>query len=647
MADKDQCRFGFAQSSKFAIGKGACNMAFGFHGKILRVDLSNRRISIDEPDEKFYRRYFGGSGFTAYYLLNETKPGIDPLGPENVLVFSAGPLTGVRLPGAGRHSVGAKSPLTNAFGDGQAGGFWGAELKKAGFDAIIVTGVSESPAYLVVQDGKAEIKDGSRLWGRTGKQCIDEIHRELGTNKARVAYIGPGGENMVRYACVGHDLRAYAGRCGLGAVMGSKRLKAIAVMGSQNVPVADADKLAEINRWFAQNRFPSTKGLQQFGTTGLLPMMSDIGGCPTRNFRDGSFEDAVALSGKTMNETILKKTERCFACPISCKRVVEAEGPYPLSADYGGPEYETLGSFGTCCGVSDLVVVSRANQLCSDYSLDTISTGVTISFAMECFEEDLLTKEDTGGLELTFGNGDAMLELIEMIAHRKGIGDLLAEGSMRAAQVIGRGAEKFAIHAKGQEIPMHEPRLKHGLAIGYAVSPTGADHIHAFHDTGFTTEEGIADWRPLGVLDPLELRDLGPDKMRVASYVTNYNHFRNSAVVCTLVPWNILNFVDLIRAVTGWNTSAFELMKQGERVCTMARVFNIREGFTSKDDVVPDRIFEAFTSGPLAGVAIDRDAFQQAVKYYYESMGWNEEGVPTTFKLHELGIPWAKDHLRD
>ena len=239
------------------------------------------------------------------------------------------------MPGAGRHSVGAKSPLTNAFGDGQAGGFWGAELKKAGFDAIIVTGVSESPAYLVVQDGKAEIKDGSRLWGRTGKQCIDEIHRELGTNKARVAYIGPGGENMVRYACVGHDLRAYAGRCGLGAVMGSKRLKAIAVMGSQNVPVADADKLAEINRWFAQNRFPSTKGCNNSLRSGLLPMMSDMADAYSE-LRDGSFEDAVALSGKTMNETILKKTERCFAA-ISCKRVVEAEGPYPLSADYGGP----------------------------------------------------------------------------------------------------------------------------------------------------------------------------------------------------------------------------------------------------------------------------------------------------------------------
>ena len=622
-------------------------MALGFHGKILRVDLSNMKISIEEPDEKFYRTYFGGSGFTGYYLLRETTPGVDPLGPGNKLVFSAGPLTGVPFPGAGRHSIGAKSPLTNAFGDSQAGGHWGAELKRAGFDAIVVDGSSESPVYLVVQDGKAEIRDASGLWGHTGKQCIDEIHEELGTNKARISYIGPGGENLVRYACIGHDLRAYAGRCGLGAVMGSKRLKAIAVMGSQDIPVADADRLRELNRWLAKNRIPNTKGMQEYGTTGLLPMLSDIGGCPTRNFREGSFDGVATITGKAMNATILKKGERCFVCPIACKRIVEAEGRYPLSPDYGGPEYETLGALGSCCGVSDLVIVSRANQLCADYSLDTISTGVTIAFAMECFEEGIFTKEDTGGLELTFGNGDAMLEVIELIAHRKGFGDLLAEGSMRAAQKIGRGAEKFAMHVKGQELPMHEPRLKHALGVGYAVSPTGADHCHAFHDTGFTAEQGIADWKALGVLEPIELRDLGPDKIRLASYVTNWRHFMNSAVVCSFVPWSIVNYVDLVTAITGWNTSGFELMKLGERVCTMARVFNIREGFTSKDDVVPERMFEAFTSGPLEDVSIDKDEFKKAIKYYYESMGWNEDGIPNTFKLHELCIPWAKDCLGD
>jgi aldehyde:ferredoxin oxidoreductase len=621
-------------------------MAHGFWGKILRVDLSSRQISIEEPDEKFYRRYFGGSGFTAYFLLKETEPGIDPFDPGNKLVFAAGPLTGIPFPGAGRHSIGAKSPLTNAFGDGQAGGYWGAELKKAGFDAIVVNGASESPVYLVVQDGKAEIRDGAELWGLTGKQCIEEIHKRLGTDKARIAYIGPGGENLVRYACIGHDLRAYAGRCGLGAVMGSKRLKAIAVMGSQNVQVHDWDRIRNINRWLAKERLPGTKGMKEFGTAGLLPMLSDIGGFPTRNFQEGSFDGVQTLTGKAMNETILKGIERCFSCPISCKRVVEAEGPYPVSSEYGGPEYETLGSLGSCCGVSDLVIVSRANQLCADYSLDTISTGVTIAFAMECFERSIITKKDTGGLELAFGNGDAMLKLIEQIAHRKGFGDLLAEGAMRAAKKIGKGAEEFAMHVKGQEIPMHEPRLKHVLGVGYAVSPTGADHCHSMHDTGFTTEQGIADWKALGVLEPVELRDLGPDKVRLATYITNWRHFQNSAVVCTFVPWGIVDYVDLVTAATGWNTSAFELIKQGERVCTMARVFNIREGLTSKDDVVPGRVLEAFTSGPLEGVSIDKDEFQQAIKYYYEAMGWDENGVPTTYKLHELGIAWAKDHLR-
>jgi aldehyde:ferredoxin oxidoreductase len=624
-------------------------MALGFHGKILRVDLSNRTISTEEQDEKFYRRYFGGSGFTAYYLLKETDPGIDPLDPSNKLIFSAGPLTGVPFPGAGRHSIGAKSPLTNAFGDGQAGGYWATELKKAGFDAIVVDGASESPVYMVVEDGKAEIRDGSGLWGLTGKQCIDEIHRALGTDKASVSYIGPGGENLVRYACIGHDLRAYAGRCGLGAVMGSKRLKAIAVMGSQDIPVADWDRIREINRWFAKERLPGggPQSLNQYGTAGGLLSLSRSGGLPTRNFREGSFEGANAITGATMNETILVGRERCFACPIACKRVVKAKGSYPVSSEYGGPEYESLGALGSTCGVSDLAVVARANQLCGDYSLDTISTGVVIAFAMECFEEGILTKEDTGGLELTFGNGDAMLELIELIAHRKGLGDLLAEGSMRAAQVIGRGAEEFAMHAKGQEVPMHEPRLKHALGVGYAVSPTGADHCHNIHDTGFTAEQSIADWKALGVLEPVPLRELGPDKIRLLTYVSNWNHFKNSAVVCSFVPWSPVNFVDLVTGVTGWNTSAFELMKLGERVCTMARVYNIREGFGAKDDVVPKRLREGFSSGPLEGVSIDKDVFQQGIKYYYESMGWSEAGIPTTFKLHELSIPWARNYLGD
>jgi aldehyde:ferredoxin oxidoreductase len=620
-------------------------VSLGICGKILRVDLSSGQISVDEPSEKFYRTYFGGTGFSSYFLLTETKPGVDPLSPENILIFSAGPLTGVALPGSGRHGVGAKSPLTNAFGDSQAGGFWGAELKKAGFDALIVKGASEHPVYLIVKDGDASLKDARELWGLPGAQCINKIHQELSTEKVRVAYIGPGGENLVKYACVGHDLKAFAGRCGLGAVMGSKRLKAVAVMGSGSVPVADMEGIRNLTRWLAKNRLPGTKSLTEYGTARILPMLSDQGGCPTYNFRDGSFEHIDGLTGEAINKTILKTSGRCFACPIACKRVVEAESPYLLSSQFGGPEYETIASFGSNCGISSISAVARANQLCSDYGLDTISTGVSISFAMECYEAGLLTKEDTGGLELTFGNEETLLKVIELIAYRRGVGDLLAEGVKRAAETIGRGAEHFAMHVKGQEVPMHEPRFKPGLGVGYAVSPTGADHIHNLHDTAFTTEQGIADLKAFGLLEPVRLRDLGPKKIKLAYYFINWRHFLDSLAVCVFVPWSIVNIVDLVTYATGWNTSAHELLKVGERACTMARMFNIREGFTKEDDVMPKRLFKPFSSGPLEGVAIKEEEFNQAIKYYYEFMGWNEDGVPKDSKLYELGIHWAKKYL--
>lgn len=616
-------------------------------GRILRVNLSNGTVSHEELGEKFYRTYFGGSGFTAYFLLNETPAGADPLGPENVLVFSSGPLTGLPFPGSARHGVGAKSPLTNGFGDAQAGGFWGTELKRSGLDAVIIEGQSEKPVYIAIQDGVAEIRDGSGLWGLPGKACIDRIHEDLGGDRFRVAYIGPGGENLVRYACIGHDLRAFAGRCGLGAVMGSKHLKAMAVRGSRVVEASDMPRIRELTQWLVKNRLPygAAKALNTYGTLWLLPGLSQAGGFPTRNFREGHLESVGRIGPTAVHDTIVAGKEGCYACPIRCKRVVRVKDPYEIDERYGAPEYETLAALGSCCGVDDIFVIARANQLCTDYGLDTISTGVTIAFAMECYEAGILDRGDTEGLELTFGNGQAVLELIEQIAHKRGLGAVLAEGCKRASEIIGRGAEEYAVHVKGQEVPMHEPRLKHAMGVGYAVSPTGADHCHNVHDTKLTTEDGIADWKALGILEPVQLRDLGPDKMRLTTYVINWEHFINSAVACRLVPWDVPSFTELVRSATGWNTSAFELAKLGERVGTMARVYNLREGLTRRDDSLPARLMEPFASGPLAGVSIDASSFNQAVGHFYKAMGWTEDGVPTTFKLHELAIPWAKDEL--
>lgn len=621
---------------------------YGITGRILRVDLTRREIRVEEPDELFYRTYWGGSGLTAYYLWKEVPRGADPLGPENVLVFAPGPLTGLPIPGAGRNSVGAKSPLTGGFGDSQAGGFWGAELKRAGFDAVVIKGRAEAPVYLWIHDGEAEIRDAGHLWGRPTAEVQRAIRDELGNEGVRVAQIGPGGERLVRFACVTNDLKDYAGRGGMGAVMGSKNLKAVAVRGHKAPEAANPDRIHELARWLGQNRDRLAGGLHDTGTAGGLVALSASSGLPTLNFRRGSFEGAEKIGGQTMRDTILVDREGCFACPIRCKRVVAAKEPWPIDPAYGGPEYESLAALGSMCGVDDLKAVAKANELCGAYTIDTISTGVTIAFAMECFENGILTKDDTDGIELRFGNAEAMLAMVEKIARRDGIGDLLAEGSWRAARRIGKGAERFAMQIKGQEVPMHEPRLKHGLGVGYAVSPTGADHCHNLHDTLFEKEGANMEMvRSFGFLKPLPAQDLSEEKARLLYYVSNWRHFDNIAVMCLFVPWSVLQLEELVRAATGWNTTAFEMQKAAARAVTLARLFNLREGFTAADDKLPERFFEAFTDGPLAGVGVPKEKHEQRVHDYYELMGWDREtGVPTVTHLHELGLGWVVPEAR-
>lgn len=619
----------------------------GIRGRILRVNMGDGSWRIEERDEQFYRTYVGGSGFTAYYLLSETQAGIDPLGPDNPLIFSAGPLTGLAVPGAGRHGIGAKSPLTGGIGDSQAGGYWGYELKRAGFDAIVITGVSDRPVYLWVHDGEAEFRDASALWGTLGGDCVQRIRAELGNDKVRVAYIGPGGENLVKYACIGHDLRAFAGRGGLGAVMGSKRLKAVAVSGSGRIGAHNPGRIKEMVKAIAQNRLSSgfAKSLNTYGTACLLPALSNAGGFPSFNFRLGHLDDVGPITGPAMDQAIVGGIEGCYACPIKCKRVSKPEGPYPVGKEYGAPEYETLGALGSCCGISDPFVINRANQLCTDYGIDTISTGVTIAFAMECFERGLITLADTDGLELRFGNGGALLDTIARIALRQGFGAVLAEGSRRAAESIGGGAADYAVHVRGQELPMHEPRLKVGLGVGYAVSPTGADHCHNIHDTKYNSPASVASWRPFGVLNPPQLWDLGPEKIRLTALIINWEHLINCSVLCRFVPWEPTEVVELMQCSTGWDTSTYELAKAGERFATMARVYNIREGLGAEHDALPKRVMEPFASGPLKGVQLDPEEVKRAIGYYYEAMGWAADGTPTLYKLHDLNVAWLAPML--
>lgn len=608
------------------------------NGTILRVNLTQRTIDVEKPSEVFYRTYFGGRNLIAYYLLKETDAKTEPLSPENKVIFAAGPLTGSPLAGTGRNSVGTISPLTGGYGDAEAGGFWGAELKRAGYDAIIVEGKAKSPVYLAIQDDKVEIRDAQHIWGLKTTEAEDIIKGELGDKRARVCQIGLAGERQLPYACVVNDLTHFAGRTGIGAVLGYKNLRAIAVRGTKGLKTADPEKIKELSRWMGEMYKKLSWGLSHLGTPGVLMPLQAMGGLPTRNFREGTFEGAEKISGETMRETVLTGQETCFACPIKCKRVVATSEPYHVDPRLGGPEYETLGALGSVCGIDDLEAVCKGNELCNAYGLDTISTGVSIAFAMECFEEGILTREDTGGLELTFGNAAAMLAMIEQIVAQKGLGKILAKGVKEAAKIIGKGSEQYAMHVKGQEIPMHEPRLKMGIGLGYSVSPTGADHCHNLHDTYFEkSTKGIAS---LGVLEPVPAASLDPQKVRLFSYVSTWRHFGNCALYCLFVPWSPNQVVDMVQAVTGWDVSLWELMKIGERAVALTRVFNLRRGFTAEEDVLKKRFHEAFTSGPLQGVELEEDALLKATKLYYGMMGWDEKGVPTEAKLHELDLGW-------
>jgi aldehyde:ferredoxin oxidoreductase len=628
-------------------------MGVSFHNKILRVNLTDRTTSVESPGPVYFRRYMGGWNIIADVLLKEVPAGADPLGPENKLIFAPGVLTGLPISGAARNAVGAKSPLTGAFGAAEVGAYWGSHLKRAGFDAIIVEGVADKPVYLWIEDGEVEVRDAEHLWGKTTKETQAAIRDEVGSRRAAVTMIGAGGENMVRYACVMNGTKDAAGRAGIGAVMGSKQLKAVAVMGNQNLDAHDPDALMDLAKTMAQdvNAGERAQSLHKWGTGVGIEGGLASGNLPVHNFRDGEFEGVENLSAENFMEEIGVGMEGCFACAVRCKKMVKAEEPYELDPDYGGPEYESFGALGSTCGVNDIVAVSKATELCNAYSLDTIGTGVTIAFAMECFENELISPEDTGGLELRFGNGEALVKMVEMIAKREGIGDLLAEGSKRAAEKIGQGAEEFAVQVKGQEYPMHEPRLKRGLAIGYAVSPTGADHCHSLHDTGLVNpdEQGFTQngsLRAMGLLEPIPLESLGPAKVRASRFQSIKQVMINCLCLCLFVPWTPDEQVEIMQAATGWNVTNYELYRVGERALNLARVFNVREGFGPADDHLAPRSYNPTTSGALSEGGIDPDELDEAVHTYYAMMGWDAEtGVPTRAKLEDLDIGWAAEYL--
>lgn len=588
----------------------------GINATILRANLTTGTLTREPLSEERYRLFLGGRGLIAHTLLTEVPRGADPFGPENRLVFALGTLTGHPFVGSGRNSIGCKSPLSGGYGEAEAGGYWGAELRRAGFEALIIEGVSPTPVYLWIHDGEAQLRPADHLWGQDTAASEAAIRGELGDRRIRTALIGPGGENLVRYACILNDVTHAAGRSGMGAVMGAKRLKAVAVRGTRPPAVADREKIMALNRWMHEN-FREISHHWRYGTGAEMEAYEAAGNIPVRNFTGGRFPTIGQISAKTLCGAHLEKMDTCYGCPIRCKRVVTLQAPYAVDPVYGGPEYETLAALGSNCGIDDLAAVMKGNELCNRYGIDTISAGVAISWAMECAERGILGPDQTDGLDLRFGNGPAMVRMVERIVRRQGFGDLLAEGCKRAAARIGRGSEALAMHVKGEEIPMHEPRYKQAMGLHYSLHATGADHGTGIHDA-----------------TPLDDQS-GDTLYRKAFHAQLVNYLG----LCRFPPWKPEQVREAFAAVTGWPVTAEELVQAVDRGITLARIFNLREGFTARDDVLPRRFADTPADGPLKG--LDAGLLAAGRQAYYRQMAWDENGVPTPAGLAALGIGWA------
>lgn len=625
------------------------NQMKGFAGKILHVNLSTGKCNVEAPEERFYRKYMGGSLIGGYYLFHHTASKIDPLSEDNVIVFSVGPATGASISGASRHCVTSKSPLTNTIASSEAGGYWGPELKFSGFDAIVIYGRAPKPVYLWVHDGEFEIRDAQYLWGKVTKEAQTLIREELNDEKIRVAGIGPGGENLVRYACIANELAHFNGRNGMGAVMGSKNLKAIAVRGHQKPTFHDEDIIKKMAQEAAEKvrNDEGAAAFKELGTNQNFEWNAPVGGVPTRNWSSGTFEEVEKINARAIKNTVLKRSGTCWSCAQSCKRVVEIkESPF-VDPAYGGPEYETTAMCGSNLGISNLTAISKINEICNKYTLDTISCGGTIGFAMDCFKHGIITKEDTDGLELNFGNETAALQLSEMIGKGEGFGKLLGEGTARVAEQWGEEAKKLAVHIKGKEFPAHMPQIKASLALAYACLPFGPDHVSSEHDGAIAEAPISYKLRSLGLDEPQDTSDLNEAKSKLVWFTQCGYSAVDTLSLCQFIfgHWTLFDLnqlVEFINAVTGWRTNLYEIMMAGQRRIQLFRAYNQREGLSADQDVLPEKLFQPLANvGPSAGYRINKEDFAKAKKYYYALAGWDQEtGVVPKTKLVEMGLDW-------
>ena len=618
---------------------------YGNTGKILRVNLSDSRISEESPKEEVYQKFIGGAGLATKYLIDEVPKGADPLGPENKLIFINGAMGGTIAPSAGRYDVVAKSPLTGIFGRGNAGGFWAPEIKRAGYDGIIFEGVSPRPVYLLVTDGKAEIKDAADLWGKGVWETTALLKKKHG-EEFHVACIGQGGENKVKYAVVVNDDHRAAGRCGMGAVMGSKRLKAIVARGTKEVEVANKEAFEEVSERNISliNESILKATFESFGTVAVTDMVNERGGYPTRNWQTGVCAHIEKINGPAMNEKVLIDKKNCFSCPISCGRVTRVkEGPYAITGE--GPEYESNGAFGGYCALDDIEAITFIHNLCDDYSIDPISAGGSIAFAMECFEKGLLTTSDTDGIELKFGDADAAITCIHKLAKREGFGDLLADGSRKMSEKIGKGSDSFAMQVKGLELPVYDPRAAKMCGLGYATSVRGGCHI-----TGYVQGPTFLDI-PFLVIPDSKIKDplvADPAEVKVLKDLQDAFTMFDSSGACKFMGMILATkeWCDMLANVTGWKFDEDDFRKTGERIYNLQKLFNAREGMTRADDTLPKRLLEEpLPEGKAKGQVVDR--FDELLDAYYELRGWDKQtSNPTPEKLRELGLEEYIDIVR-
>lgn len=613
-------------------------MPGGYMGRILDIDLTNRTVKEFMPSDKILRQFIGGSGLGTHILYHQTSPATDPLGPDNLLILLTGPFTGTRVPTSGRLAVVTRSPLTGIFAESDVGGTWGTACKRAGFDGLVLRGRSHTPVYLWLNDGKVEFRDATHIWGMD-TYTLDDVLKKETSPTATVLAIGPAGEKLVLLASIMTDGRhgRAAGRCGVGAVMGSKNLKAIVASGSFRVPVADEQGLTDSVRRILPEMVEKTRARNQFGTGNWVLTAEHTGDLPVRNWRGGEWEEgAEKISGQAMARTILTGRYYCHACPIGCGRVVQVkDGPF-AGVDGAGPEYETLGMIGSNCLIDNLEAIALGHQLCNQYGLDVISVGGAVAFAMECYEHGLINREDAGGVDLSWGNPEALIQLIHQIGRREKLGALLGQGVKRAAEEIGGIASEFAIHVKGLELPAHDPRAMTSTAVSYATSSRGACHLQSL---SYPLEVSLK-MPEIGYNEPVD-RFSNEGKGILAAKMQDLMSLLDSLKVCKFIvtggggvqPSKLVEWLNL---VTGWDMTVAEFLTAGERIFNLKRLYSVRLGITRKDDTLPARILS--WPRPDGGAAGSLPHLGKMLDEYYKYRGWDELGRPTREKLTLLGL---------